>query len=318
MPISSGSTFNSSSRGNPTIMRKNLLLVDNLFNKAARPLKYKKIAGRILTTQQAYEDFVTISGFGMPSVVLEYGTLPEDTITQPFTGRIVSQKRGLIMVVSDEAFKDDQYGILKNYSTQFRNAFEDAKETAAAVFLNGCTTTALMALANGQPLSSASQPLDSSVGTTDSNTFTVQQTLGIQPLEQAWEFLNTQKTHKGVPFVADQSFLLEVHPRNFMLAQRLIEATGLPQGNSNDPNPMGKVVAEIVANQFYTNPEWWSLRSMNDNFHKRFYCSREEFRWSNNHTPTYYMENDSWKISGLERYVFGCTDYRGTFYSTPS
>jgi hypothetical protein len=299
--------------GNPTIMRSTLLMAVRMYDQSPPISFYKKIAGKVLTSEQAYEETALVSGLMMPIVTPEYGVVPTDDVTTPYVKRHQPQKRTLQFRVSDEAFINDQYGILKGYGSLLKGVFEQAKEVAAAMYLNGCLDSNQIKTPAGQPLSSSAHPLDG--GATDSNTFTTQQTLGVIALEDAVMNLMNQKAHKGYPAPKAGPFLLEVAPRNGMLAQRLIGSVNLPTTNNNDKNVVANSVRDLVVSPYYTNPEWWSLRSIDPGQHKRFMLQRYGFKLM----PIVYDEdNDSWKVTAKESYLFDVADYRGTFYSTPS
>jgi len=315
MPITQASQNMNVTNGNPTIMRSTLLMAVKLYEDEPRQTFYGDIAGKILTTEQAYEESATVSGIGLPLITSEYGQVPTDDVYTPYTKRHQPVKRTLQLRISDEAFINDQYGIIKQYGTLLKGAFEQAKEIAAAVYLNGCLSTSLLALPSGQPLSSSAHPLDPQVGANDTNTFATQQVFGVIALEDAVNNLMMQKAHKGYPAPKPGPFVLEVHPKNALLARRIVASTQLPGTSNNDKNVVAGSISKLIASPYYTNQEWWSLRSASNNEHKRFMLQRYGFKL----VPiTYDEDNDSWKVTAKESYLFDAMDYRGTFYSTPS
>jgi hypothetical protein len=306
----------SMTNGNPTIMRSNLLMAVKMYDEKPKLAFYNRIAGKILTTEQAYEETALVSGLMMPKVTDEYGPVPVDDITSPYWKRHKPEKRTLQFRVSDEAFINDRYGIMKSYGTLLKSAFDQAREVAAAVFLNSCTSPSLISTPAGQPLSSASHPLDASASpNVDANTFVTQQTLGVIALEDAAMGLRNQRAHKGYPSPKVPPFVLEVATRNGMVAKRLVAAGNLPTTNNNDKNVIANDVADVIVSPYFTNPEWWSLRCQDDSQHRRFMLQRYKFKLM----PIVYDEDtDSWKITAKECYLFDVADYRGVWYSTPA
>jgi hypothetical protein len=328
MPTTQASMGMSVLNGTPSLMRKTLLMAVKMW-EPPKLIFYKRICGKIFPTLQAYEELALVSGLTTPQIVGEYQDIPTDDLTTPYTKRTQPQKRALQFRVSDEAFENDRYGIIKEYGTLLMEVFIQAREIAAAVYLNGCTTVGAgtypqstatsITCPSGQPLSSAAHPLDAlAVPATDSNTFAIQQTLGIIALEDAAQNLRNQRAHKGYPAPKIAPFTLEVAPRNGLVAQRLVRATQLPTTNNNDPNPVGGYIGDIVDSPYFTNPEWWSLRCMAVSDQPRFMLSRYGFKVMPIDWGSYNRNNDSWEFTAKESYAFDVKDYRGVFYSTPS
>jgi hypothetical protein len=262
-----------------------------------------------------------VNGLPLPLITGEQQTIASASIAQIAAKNYQPQKRALQYRISDEAFINDNYGVLKGGAMALKQVFQQAKETAAAVYMNGALTAATISTPLGQPLSSTAQPLESG---TDSNTFAVQQTLGIIALEDATSQLMQQKAHKGYAAPKFGPFQIEVAPRNNHLSARLIGADLFPTTPNNDKNSvagngqMGRVIGTVtkrVVSPYFTNPEWWCLRSIAEEEQPRYMLLRYGFRL----LPLFYdQDTDSWKITAKESYLFDVFDYRGTFYSTPS
>ena len=304
--------------GNPTLVRKNLKAAIKLYEDQPKLTFYEKICGTILTTEQAYEEFAQVSGIDMPSIVPEYGTVPWSDVYVPYTKRTLPIKRMLQFRISDEAFINDRYGIVKSYGIMLKGAFRQYKETAAGVFLNSCTSSGVISTPAGQPLSSASHPLDPNAGsvTTDSNTFTTQQLLGVIAIEDATMMLRNQKAHKGYPFPKLPPFVLEVAPRNGQVAKRLVGSENLPGGDANDKNVVRGDIQDVVVSPYFVNPEWWSIRCIDKTQQHRFLLERYGFKLTQG--GEYDPNTDSWNFTAKENYAFDVTDYRGVIYSTPA
>jgi hypothetical protein len=304
--------------GTPTIMRKTLLMAVKTWD-TPKLIFYKRICGRVFETEQAYEELAQVSGLMPPSIVPEYGLIPTDDMYEPYTKRTQPQKRALQFRVSDEAFINDRYGIIREYGQLLMEVFTQAREIAAAIYMNGCTNSSLIACPSGQPLASTAHPLDPMVSpNTDTSTFTTQQTLGIIALEDATMNLRNQKAHKGYPAPKIPPFSLEVAPRNGLVAKRLVGAQHLPTTDNNDPNPVGGDIGDVIVSPYYTNPEWWSIRCMDSQAQPRFMLQRYAFKVMPIDYNSYDSDTDSWKFTAKECYAFDVKDYRGVFYSTPS
>lgn len=306
--------------GNEDFMRANLLRAWELYDKTPRMTFFDALAGEKLSSDQLYERAAMASGLALPLVTPEYGTVPLTDMYEAFNKQYKGQKRTLQFRMSDEAFINDKYGIVRAYGTLLAGVFTTAKEIAAAIYLNGATDTSLIVGPDGVALSSASHPLETG---TDTNTFTTQQTLGIIALEDATTALMNQKAHKGYQQPKYGPFQLEVAPRNNHLSARLIGADKFPGTPNNDPNSlagkagdrvMGTVQKRIVS-PYFNNAEWWCLRSIDDSQQPRFMLNRYGYKLTE---LKYDGDNDSWKVTAKENYLFDVFDYRGTFYSTPN
>ncbi|MBS1721228.1 MAG: hypothetical protein JST35_12345 [Armatimonadetes bacterium] len=307
------STTNLSLQGNPDLMRKNLLMAKKLYEEKARRKNYMTLSGRKISSNQLNEVIAMASGLDLPQVTPEFGAIQTSDMEQVARKVYTPQKRTLQFRVSDEAFINDQYGIIKSYGTLLASVFDQAREIAASVYMNGALDTSIISTPQGKPLAATDHPLASG---TDSNTFAgVQQTLGPIALEEAINQLMSQKAHKGYAAPKYGPFQLEVAPRNNFLARRIVGAVNQAGGNSNDPNALRDDVTKIVVVPQFTNPEWWCLRSIAEEEQPRFMLQRYAFKVM----PIVYDEDvDAWKITAKESYLFDVNDYRGTFYSTPS
>lgn len=297
---------------NPDLLRKNLLEAVDYFDKTPERTFWKDLAGMVKPSDQLNEIIAAVSGLALPQITAEFGVSPQDDITSPARKVYTPQKRMLQFRMSDEAFINDQYGVVKGYGTELAGVFQTAKELAASIYLNGCLDTTMIQTPLLQPLSSTAHPLQTG---TDTNTFTVQQTLGIIALEDMTTLLLNQQAHKNYPMPKYGPFQLEVATRNNQLSKRLVHGGQLPQTNNNDINAVAGDIAKIICSPFFTNPEWWCLRSLNPTKQSRFCLTRYGFKLTE---LIYDGDTDSWKATAKESYLFDVMDYRGAAYSTPS
>lgn len=309
--------------GNADIMRANLLKAVKTYDSQPQIVFYPDLAGNIIGTEQLFEIAAQASGLPLPSITPEYGIVPTAGMSQVARKQYNYVKRTLQFRWSDESFINDNYGIVTSYGTLLAGVFAQAKDIAAAIYLNSCTTSSIISTPNGQPLSSTAHPLETGV---DTNTFVTQQTLGVIALEDATTALMNQQAYKNYPAPKFGPFQLECAPRNNHLSKRLLGSDQQPQTVTNDINSVaGKggtaggimigSVSKRIVSPYFTNPEWWSLRSVDNTKHNRFMLSRYGFKLM----PVVYDEdNDSWKVTCKEAYLFDVFDYRGAFYSTPS
>lgn len=310
MPTTIGGLLGPS--GNPDLLRKNLLMAKKLYDDQPRRTYWQKMAGKVMSSDQLNEIVALASGLALPQIVGEYGNPPQDTMTSPGRKVYTPQKRMLQFRMSDEAFINDQYGIVKSYGTLMGGVFLHAKEIAAAIYMNGAIDPTIITTPLGATLASTAQPLQTGF---DSNTFGTQQTLGIIALEDATNNMQLQQAHKNYPMPNFGPFMLEVHPRNNLLGQRMVKAGLIPQTNNNDVNAVADQISDVLSNPYFVNPEWWALHSTDANNQGRIMITRYGYK---NTGITYDEDTDSWKVTSKESYLFDVVDYRGCYYSTPS
>lgn len=300
------------------LFRKNLLMAYKAYDESPQRVYYKDMAGKVLTSDQLFEISAMVDGLILPTIVNEMGIFPQDDIREVANKTSKAQKRGLQVRFSDEVLINDQSGVIKGLGRLIAGVFQQAKEQAAAVYVNGCLSTSLIQTAQGEALSSATHALGT--GGTDTNTFTTQQTLGVIALEDATNLLGAQLSYKGIPAPKLGPFQLEVAIRNNQLSKRLLHPGNLPTTNNNDMNAIASSqgdgqISKIIPNPYFTNPEWWCLRSIDADKQARFMIQRYGFKITG---MSYDEDVDAWKITGKESYIFDAMDYRGSFYSTPS
>lgn len=300
--------------GNSDLVRKNLLRNKDLYNRSVKNPVYMQLAMMVDTTQQLFEIAATNSGLDLPQVRPEMGVAPQSSLYEASRLQIQGQKRMLEFRMSDEAFRNDQYGLARAYGTLLGASFAQAKEIAAAVYLIGAGTSALLADGFGIAAASASHPLE--VGTA-SNVSSSTQTLGIIALEDACSDLQQQSAHKaGILKPCPPPYQLEVGPKKTYLAQRLSNAKQFPTTPDNDPNPAGGDIQRVVtvpyvssvpASQYY-----WCVTAMDKSMQGRAMLSRYGLEVNG---IEYVPSNDSWKVVAKENYLFYQLDWRGHRYS---
>src|SRR4051812_23245520 len=130
--------------GNPDIMRSNLLRAIKAYDDQPEMTFFDELAGNILSSDQLFEIAAQVSGLPLPQVTAEYGVVPTADMQQIAKKTYTPQKRTLQFRMSDEAFINDQYGIVKSYGNVLAGVFKQAKDIAAAVYMNGATNANLI------------------------------------------------------------------------------------------------------------------------------------------------------------------------------
>jgi hypothetical protein len=107
-------------------------------------------------------------------------------------------------------------------------------------------------------------------------------------------------------------FNLEVAPGNALLAHRLVNSTLLPTTDLNDVNAVKGMIAKVVVNPWFTNAGYWAIHSKNPMENRRIFLERYPLKVTE---LVYDGDNDSWKVTVKQSYLFDVTDYRDAYYS---
>lgn len=302
-----------STSNNAKLMRANLLSAIVMGEKTPKQTWHDKLVDKKLSTRQAYEESALVTPLGLPSITAEYGTPPTEDISTPYSKTHTPVKRMLHFRVSSEALGRDHYGLMKQYGTMMRTAFTQAKEIAAAAYLNYATSSTILSTPAGQPLASTAHPIE--LGGTTANTPATGLTLGIQALETVLYNLMMQVSHKNQPQPVSGPYILELHPKNLVLAQRLIGSSQRPETDINDKNVIVGRFSEIIASPYFTHEDWWCVRTADGSEGHRFFLGEGNFEVTG---LDYEKDNDSYKASAKESYLFDVFDWRGTYYQCPT
>lgn len=302
-----------STANNAKLMRANLLAAIVMGDKNPEETWYDKLVDKNLSTRQAYEESALVSPLGLPAITGEYGSPPTEDISTPYSKTHTPVKRMLQFRVSSEALNRDHYGLMKQYGAMMRTAFIQSKEIAAAAFLNYATSSTILATPAGQPLASTAHPIE--LGGTTANTPSVGLTLGIQALETTIYHLTMQVSHKNQPQPVAGPYILEVHPKNLVLAQRLIGSSLRPETDINDKNVISGRFSSVVATPYFTHEEWWCVRTAKATQGHRFFLGEGKFVLTD---LKYEEDNDSYKATAKETYLYDVFDWRGTYYQCPT
>lgn len=238
----------------PRFHRKDLDSIVKLYQAGAK-LFYPSFVKR-RSTMNNFDRIGTEGTFPALSVVNEGTSIPELDFRTPFYMDVTPYKYGGVFSVSSEAMETDKYGLITSRSMKLLRAEAKAKEILCADIHNLATSTSL-ATPDGLAFASASHLYN---GGTFSNIVTGNPALSAASLAQAVnEMMYIQVDDEGDPMHYTGPYTLLIHPNNFELATRLVNATKYPTTNNNDPNVAGGFISNVVANPYFTSTTNWSL-----------------------------------------------------------
>jgi phage major head subunit gpT-like protein len=218
----------------------------------------------------------------------------------------------LAFAITEEAIEDNLYDRLSSrYTKALARSMSNAKQVKAAAPLNnglpGVAAASAFQTGDGKNLFATDHPTVS--GTDVKNTLTTQADLNETSLEQALIDIAAFTDERGLR-IAAKGVKMIIPSANQFNAERLMKSQGRTQTADNDINAinsMGMIPQGYRVNHFLTDADSWYIITDVPNGMKHF-----------ERTPlTTSMEGDfdtgNVRYKARERYVYGCSDYRGIF-----
>jgi len=213
-------------------------------------------------SDQAYEQDVMVTGFGLAAAKPEGGEVTYDSEIQGAVSTYPHIAYSLGYIVTYEELRDNLYEKV-SMSRAEGNAFSIRQtiETICAAVYNDAFTGAVYLNANGQTLCSAAQP--NATGGTFSNALTPSADL----LEASLEDICIQ----AMGLQSDRGLFISILPRSLHIprqewfnANRILKSVLQPGTSNNDINALKATNAfpeGIKLNHFYTSPHAWFVRT---------------------------------------------------------
>ena len=277
--------------------------------------RYDNESAEIYNTEssdRAFEEEVMLSGFANADVKAEGQGVSYDQAQETYTARYTMETIALAFALTEEAIEDNLYDRLSSrYTKALARSMSNAKQVKAAAPLNnglpGVAAASAFQTGDGQNLFSTQHPTVS--GTDVKNTLTTQADLNETSLEQALIDIAAFTDERGLR-IAAKGVKMIIPSANQFNAERLMKSQGRTQTADNDINAinsMGMIPQGYRVNHFLTDADSWYIITDVPNGMKHF-----------ERTPlTTSMEGDfdtgNVRYKARERYVFGCSDYRGIF-----
>ena len=277
--------------------------------------RYENQHAEIYTTEssdRAFEEEVMLSGFANADVKAEGQGIAYDDAQETYTARYTMETIALAFAITEEAIEDNLYDRLSSrYTKALARSMSNAKQVKAAAPLNnglpGVAAASAFQTGDGKNLFATDHPTVS--GTDVKNTLTTQADLNETSLEQALIDIAAFTDERGLR-IAAKGVKMIIPSANQFNAERLMKSQGRTQTADNDINAinsMGMIPQGYRVNHFLTDADSWYIITDVPNGMKHF-----------ERTPlTTSMEGDfdtgNVRYKARERYVYGCSDYRGIF-----
>ena len=277
--------------------------------------RYDNESAEIYNTEssdRAFEEEVMLSGFANADVKAEGQGVSYDQAQETYTARYTMETIALAFAITEEAIEDNLYDRLSSrYTKALARSMSNAKQVKAAAPLNnglpGVAAASAFQTGDGQNLFSTQHPTVS--GTDVKNTLTTQADLNETSLETALIDIAQMTDERGLR-IAAKGVKMIIPSANQFNAERLMKSQGRTQTADNDINAinsMGMIPQGYRVNHYLTDADSFYIITDVPNGMKHF-----------ERTPlTTSMEGDfdtgNVRYKARERYVFGCSDYRGIY-----
>ena len=273
--------------------------------------RYDNESAEIYVTEssdRAFEEEVMLSGFANADVKAEGQGVSYDTAQETYTARYTMETIALAFAITEEAIEDNLYDRLASrYTKALARSMSNAKQVKAAVPLNnGLPSVGTFKTGDAISLFSTNH---TTIQGACSNTLTTQADLNETSLEQALIDIAAMTDERGLK-IAARGVKMIVPSANQYQAERLLKSQGRTQTADNDINAihsMGMIPQGYRVNHFLNDSDSFYIITDVPNGMKHF-----------ERTPlTTSMEGDfdtgNVRYKARERYVFGCSDYRGIY-----
>ena len=277
--------------------------------------RYDNESAEIYTTEssdRAFEEEVMLSGFANADVKAEGQGVSYDQAQETYTARYTMETIALAFAITEEAIEDNLYDRLSSrYTKALARSMSNAKQVKAAAPLNnglpGVAAASAFQTGDGKNLFATDHPTVS--GTDVKNTLTTQADLNETSLEQALIDIAAFTDERGLR-IAAKGVKMIIPSANQFNAERLMKSQGRTQTADNDINAinsMGMIPQGYRVNHFLTDADSFYIITDVPNGMKHF-----------ERTPlTTSMEGDfdtgNVRYKARERYVYGCSDFRGIY-----
>lgn len=267
----------------------------------------------VQTSEQAYEELVQVTGFGLAPVKTEGGSGTYDGETQGFTVRSTHIAYALGFKVTYEERQDNLYPKLARNRAQ-ANAFSmrQTTENLSVAMYNDAFTGAVFLYPDGQPLISTAH-----VNVTG-GTFSNELDPGAELSEVALEDINIQlmdaRNDRGLKIsVMAQS--LHVAPAEWYNAHRILKSVNQSGTANNDINVLKETNAfpkGIKLNHYFTSGSAWFVRTNVLNGMIMYWREKPDFMQDND------FDTRNAKAMSYMRMSFTCGDPRSIYGSAPA
>lgn len=261
------------------------------------------------SSRKAFEEDMSVSGFGLASVKTEGSSVAYDTAQQGFLTRYTHVTYGLGFIITREMVDDDLYDVIgKKRAQALAFSMRQTKEIVGANVYNRGFNSSYTG-GDGKEMLATDHP--NVAGGTYANELATAADLSEASLEQAAIDIMKLENDRGLK-IAIMPQTLIIPPDLVFEAERILYSNARVGTADNDMNAlkeMGKFPGGIKVNHYLTDSDAWFIRTNCPDSMKHFERRPDDFTMDND------FDTDNAKYKATGRYSFGWTDPRGIFGS---
>jgi hypothetical protein len=287
----------------PSELRPGLAAVFGDWN--TYPDLFKRIY-KIHHSSMAVEYDVEMQGLGLGKIKQDGAPVAQGNLQQAYTTSYFHQFYGISVSLSRGMIEDNLYeSEFPQIALQLRNSLSTLRNINSMYQFNNAFNEQSQ-VSNGQPLCSTAQPI--ATGTL-ANTFDNQVGLTESAIEEAITLIKQWLSQSGLNINLNPESILVPTRLQFQASRILNSAFRTGTGN-NDINAIshGKYLpGGMIVNPFLTNPYNWFIITDESPSFKMYQRSNLDI--------DFIMDplTDNTTIRAVERYSFGCSNWRGVF-----
>jgi len=260
------------------------------------------------SSDQAYEEDVEATGFGLAPVKSEGSSTLYDSETQGVTKRYTHVAYGLGYIVTYEEMRDNLYERLsRRRAGALAFSFRQTKENVGANVYNRAFDSDYTG-GDGKEMIATDHP---TLGGDSSNRLTVNADLSESSIEDLMIQIMQAKNNRGLKIaLVPQS--LHVHPSDWFEANRILKSVLQNDTANNAINVLKATNAlpkGIKVNHYFTDSDAWFIRTNCPNGAMLFQREAISFEQDND------FDTKNAKAASYERYSVGWTDWRDVWGS---
>ena len=274
------------------------------------PMEYEMLFD-MDTSDKQYEEDVQVVDFGLAPRKNEGASTIYDTETQGYITRYTNFAYGLGYIVTREEMDDNLYETVAMRRTQqLAFSMRQTRETVSAnVFNRGFTTNPNFSGGDGQPLFSASHPVQG--GGTQSNLLSPAADLSEVAIENLVIQVRKAENDAGLK-ISLMPECLAVAPDNSFEAERIVNSVlqnNTPNNAVNAIRSLGVFPKGIVVNHYFTDEDAWFITTNAPRGLMFMDRIPTEFSQDND------FDTENMKYKAYMRFSVGWTDWRGCYGS---
>lgn len=289
----------------PTLLRPGLAAVFGDYN--IYPALWKDIYSQH-RSDKAVEYEMEMQGLPLAQIKADGAPTSTGTMGQAYETSYVNQYYSTGFVITRAAILDNQYqSEFPRQSMQLRNSLDTLKNINAAYIFNNAFNAA-STVSDGQSLCSTAHPIQTGVL---ANTFTNGVQFNEAAVEDAITLIKSWAGFSGLKINLNSIKALVPQSRAFDAAR--IFKSEFRTGTAN--NDINAIVHDkympggYIVNQFLTNPNAWFILTDEPNGFKFYLRENLDIDFITD------VVTDNVTVRAIERYAFGCSNWRATFGS---